>query len=302
MRNVASLSIRVAAAAALMAGCASSDVDSTAAEQGADPTLQTSLAEMITIPAGDFIFGCNPAVDSNCLEDEMPHQRVFVDEFQIDQYEVTREAYYACVAAGDCSQPFDTFNPDIDLGGLAPDWQTRTNEPWPVIGVTWEPANTFCKVQGKRLPTEQEWEKAAKGGCELYNDCESDTPINPWGNTEATCTEVVLMTEDQELGCGEGGAQPVTVRPDGVSPYGVYNMIGNVSEWVDSEYQPHAEGQRDKLKQNAIGMKINKGACYGSFTTDMRIAARYTMADAQNYEDVPYSFETDSAMGFRCAK
>ena len=82
----------------------------------------------------------------------------------------------------------------------------------------------------------------------------------------------------------------------------VYNMIGNVSEWVDSEYQPHAEGQRDKLKQDAIGMKINKGACYGSFTTDMRIAARYTMADAQNYEDLPYSSETDSAMGFRCAK
>ena len=230
----------------------------------------------------------------------MPHQRVFVDEFQLDQYEVTREAYYACVAAGDCSQLFDTFNPDIDFGGLAPDWQTRTNEPWPVIGVILEQANTFCKIRVNDCPQSKNGKRQQKVDASSTTIA-SQTLRSTRGVIQKRRARVVLMTEDQELGCGEGGAQPVTVRPDGVSFYGVYNMIGNVSEWVDSEYQPHAEGQRDKLKQNAIGMKINKGACYGSFTTDMRIAARYTMADAQNYEDVPYSFETDSAMGFRCA-
>ncbi|MFT5434903.1 MAG: sulfatase activating formylglycine-generating enzyme [Myxococcota bacterium] len=278
-----------------LAGCtAETSVDNNSADKA------NVTNEMVMVPAGDFVMGCNPAADANCRADEMPHQRLFLDAFTLDKYEVTQADFAKCVAVGSCTAAKTDFDPELDWGGLAPAALTSPELAWPALGITWNQADAFCKWAGKRLPTEPEWEKAARGGCELYNDCESDSPMNPWGNALASCDNAVYMTPDELLGCGDGGALPVNSRPTGVSPYGAYNMIGNVSEWVDGLYEPYAETARASMNNEAIGMRVNKGACYGSFQSDLRIAARFTMLDAANY-DLDYNLETDSAMGFRCA-
>jgi len=289
---------------AALASCAAdgtTDIQDPNAGATQEPnTTATITDEMVIVPAGDFIMGCNPAVDSNCRADEMPHQRLMLKGFAIDTFEVTQADFYKCVNVGACDKPYDNFDPALDWGGLAPASEEHPELPWPVIGVTWDQADAYCKWVGKRLPTEAEWEKAARGGCEFHDNCE-ESPINPWGNEVANCDIAVYMTEDEELGCREGGAMPVDVRPEGKSPYGVYNMIGNASEWVDGVYEPYAESARADLDPKAIGLRVNKGACYGSLKEDLRIAARFTMRDAANY-DLDYTLETDSAMGFRCAK
>jgi len=159
---------------------------------------------MVLIPAGPFTMGSDSGGN-----DEQPVRTVTLDAFYIDQYEVTNARYSDCVAAGDCNLPFCT--------GIYND-PDKVNHP--VVCVNWERANTYCEWRGGRLPTEAEWEKAARG---------TDGRIYPWGDTapNETLLNFNHNVDDTTL---------VGSYPDGVSPYGVHDMAGNVFEWVADWY------------------------------------------------------------------
>jgi formylglycine-generating enzyme required for sulfatase activity len=154
--------------------------------------------------------GCNEAVDPFCDEDEHPFHEVFLSAFLIDKFETTQAEYFDCVLAGECEAPAVDFDPES-----YPDF--------PVLRIVQMKAKDYCLWRGKRLCTEAEWEKAARG---------MDGRRYPWGNEPATCARAV------KSGCGYDDAVPPGSLPAGQSPYGVLDMAGNVWEWVDDRYDP----------------------------------------------------------------
>jgi formylglycine-generating enzyme required for sulfatase activity len=159
--------------------------------------------EMVTIPAGDTIFGTdNPEyVDLGFV----PRQSIHLPAFQIGKYEVTNYQYGLCVDYGNCTVPADQT-----------DFREELKQNHPVVYITLYQASNYCRWLGQRLPTSPEWERAARGpnGADW-----------PWGN-DALNPEVLTL---------EGGTQPVDSNPAGVSkPEGIYNLIGNVWEWTST--------------------------------------------------------------------
>jgi sulfatase modifying factor 1 len=168
-----------------------------APDAGVDPP------EMVRVQGGSFLMGCNRG---ECEADEKPVHAVTLAPFEIDRTEVTQGAYRGCVDAGECAEPSCAYDP-VDQAS------------YPVSCVRHEDARAYCAFAGKRLPTEAEWEKAAR----------SDDRQYPWGNRQPDCTLA------NAFGCA-GLAQPVGLHPDGVSPYGAVDMAGNVSEYVADFY------------------------------------------------------------------
>ena len=172
---------------------------------------------MISIPAGNFQMGCSPNADSCAFDD--PLHTVYLDAYAIDKYEVTNARYAKCVTAGGCTAPHVTStvthpsyygNPAFDS--------------FPVVGVDWNQATAFCAWEGRRLPTEAEWEKAARGS--------SDTRIYPWGGYTARLHAGEFRLRDCYRMRGRqlpGGF--ISLRT--ASPYGALDMAGNVYEWVN---------------------------------------------------------------------
>jgi serine/threonine-protein kinase len=162
--------------------------------------------------------GCdssNPA--ESCQSDEQPLHTVTLSAYSIDKYEVTNARYQACVDAGGCEplQRASSYTRDVYFGN--PEFAD-----YPVLNVTWDQASAFCAWEGKRLPTEAEWEKAARGS--------SDTRKYPWGDQAPT-------QELANFGNSVGDTTPVGSYLAGASPYGVMDMAGNVWEWVSDWYQ-----------------------------------------------------------------
>jgi eukaryotic-like serine/threonine-protein kinase len=185
----------------------------------AEPTsLPTGIPEvdMVLIEAGEFLMGSTDA-DQDAESDEMPQHKVYLGAYYIDQTEVTNAMYQACVDAGACTPPDQTKssthadyfgNPDFDA--------------YPVIFINWNQAVSYCHWRKARLPTEAEWEKAARG---------PDGRLYPWGE-EVDCTRA---NYGGASGC-LGDTAMVGSYPDGASPYGLLDMSGNVWEWVNDWY------------------------------------------------------------------
>ena len=174
-------------------------------------------APMATIPAGPFMMGCDRE-QYVCPSNELPYHEVNVPEFEIDVTEVTQRAYRACVDDNEnCSEPSTE-------GVEYCNWGTDDREEHPVNCIDWDQARNYCDWAGKRLCSESEWEKAARG---------IDGRIYPWGNTEATC-DWAVMHRDEVNGCGEDRTWPVGSKPAGM--YGLYDMAGNVWEVVEDDY------------------------------------------------------------------
>jgi len=172
------------------------------------PTLD--LAGMVFVPAGEFIMGSHVNEDN-----ELPQRTVYLDAFFIGRYEVTNAEYRECVSAGACDRPahYESSTRDSYYGN--PEYDN-----YPVIYVTWSDAKAYCDWRGVRLPTEAEWEKAARG---------TDGREYPWGNEGPDETK---MNYDHNI----GDTTEVGSYPDGASPYGALDMAGNVSELVADWY------------------------------------------------------------------
>src|SRR5574341_377459 len=168
---------------------------------------------MVKIPQGDFVMGSDQVdtaqqgvefgTSKPWFLDEHPQRTVSLPAYEIDVYEVTNGQYRAFVDTTRSTPP-----PTWPEGRFPPE-----QEPWPVTGVTWFEADRYCRWAGKRLPSEAEWEKAARG---------TDGREFPWGGT----------FDEKRGNIGGTGLTPVGTFPEGRSPYGVYDMAGNVSEWV----------------------------------------------------------------------
>ena len=181
------------------------------------------VSAMAIVPEGAFMMGCNTQVDNNCWEDhEDPYHEVNVVEFEIDLTEVTLDQYRRCVEdTGYCSEP---------AMGWGCNWGGSGRENYPVNCINWYQARAYCEWSGKRLCSESEWEKAARG---------TDGRIFPWGNEMATCDRAVMFGNEGP-GCDTGETFPVGFKPSGV--YGLYDMAGNVWEWVEDDWHDNYNG------------------------------------------------------------
>jgi formylglycine-generating enzyme required for sulfatase activity len=161
------------------------------------------------VPAGNFMAGSDSG-----YENEKPVHTVYLDDFYIDKYEVTNALFKACVDAGECQPPQKTSSMTRESYFGNPEF-----EDYPVIYVSWENARDYCQWRGRDLPTEAQWEKAARG---------VDGRVYPWGNEidPAFVNYNDYVGDTTKVGSYEGGK----------SPYGVYDMAGNAWEWVADWY------------------------------------------------------------------
>lgn len=174
--------------------------------------------KMARVPGGEFQMGEDEDED-DLLPPRHPRHEVYVSPFEIDVYEVTVQEYERCVTLGPCTRPEKTHE---DMSSF--NWQAPGRERHPINGVTWYQAVTYCSWLGKRLPTEAEWEKAARG---------TDGRTYPWGDDPVECSRANFREREAGLsGCDQDHTSPVGRTPEGVSPYGVHDMAGNVEEWV----------------------------------------------------------------------
>ncbi len=197
-------------------------------------------AEMVYIPAGEFIMGSGDD-DPTAEDDEKPQHTVYLDAFWIYKTEVTNAQYRKCVDAGKCTPPHYTRYYDD------PAFADH-----PVLNVDWYQARAYCQWAGGRLPTEAQWEKAARG---------TDGRIYPWGNE---WDENKANTEE----AGPGHTTPVDSYADGASFYGALGMAGNVIEWVadwyDEDYYSRSPSTSPQGPDSGDAKVLRGGSWYGN--------------------------------------
>ena len=173
---------------------------------------------MVDVPAGTFEMGCDAAHNGGywCPSFELPQHTVYLDAYRIGRTEVTNAQYEQCVEAAGCTPPGRT-----DSQTRSSYYGNATYADYPVIYVSWFQADEYCRWAGNRLPTEAEWEKAARGP--------SDRRAFPWGDEAPTCA----LANFKNDGYCVGDTTAVGSYPAGASPYGAVDMAGNVWEWVN---------------------------------------------------------------------
>jgi len=257
--------------------------------------------DMVAVPAGRFLMG-SPEGEGDA--NEHPQHEATVSAYCIDRTEVTVAAYAACVAAKGCREPRLTTNSTVsfrDTVNLVHRWCNRADRPdHPINCVDWDEAAAYCSWNGKRLPTEVEWEYAARG---------NDGRVYPWGNEapgvkrlNACGTECVAILKRVEYSMesmydGDDGWEataPVGSYPEGASPFGVLDMAGNVSEWTADWYIDYAQRAEANPQGPSTEMsRVFRGGGWNTRGTDkVRVTAR----------DWPEPTLRTIDLGFRCAR
>ncbi len=228
---------------------------------------ETAMAD---IPEGFFVMGFD---GTQALEDERPSHRVWLDAFSMDVHEVTTAQYASFLAATGRSVPWQWETVDLSQHGERP-----------VIGVDWHDAQAYCQWKGKRLPTEAEWEKAARG---------TDGRLYPWGNQVPT-KELANFA----LGARFSYSQvllPVRSYEQGKSPYGLYQMAGNVYEWVQDWYATNYYDTSPDRNPQGPGQgqfKVMRGGSWSDLPKYLLTYGRFKLPPETR----------NSYTGFRCAK
>lgn len=258
-------------------------------------SIETTIREsdgmtMAQIPAGSFTMGSDHGES-----DESPMHDVYLDSFLIDTTEITNGMYSMCVQAGSCKPPLQT------------DSYTRPSyygDPkyaeYPVIYVDWSMADAYCQWAGGHLPTEAQWEKAASGG---------DDRLYPWGDDWDVDQRKRLnfadgnnpeTTSDITLNDGFRDSAPVGSFPSGMSPYGIYDLAGNLWEWVADwydpayySYSPSSNPPGPTGPTAEISMRALRGASW--------VAANQDVFRTSNRNGLDPTSSSES-LGFRCAQ
>ena len=240
----------------------------------------------VYIPAGTFRMG---GMDVRSASDEMPAHEVTLDAFWMDQLEVTNAMYLLCVRTGPCQPPqnfrslrrTDYFN------------NPEFND-YPVVYVTWGQAKTYCEWAQRRLPTEAEWERAARG---------DDWRTFPWGEDKADGLRANFNMLVGDTSC-------VGTYPLGASPFGVLDMAGNVAEWTNDFYS--YDYARASETTNPTGpvtssslRRVVRGGSLGDAEINIRVPKRSSVLSS-NLDAVPgssaYLGDFSPRIGFRCAE
>lgn len=220
-------------------------------------------AVLVYVPEGEFLMGSD---DEDARDVEKPQRLVYLDLFWIYKNPVTNAEYRMCVEDGVCILPSATrYFRDPDY------------EKHPVVYVGWSDATTYCEWAGGRLPTEAEWEKAARG---------TDGRKYPWGDQSPTCNLANFR------GC-VGTTSPVGSYPMGSSPYGALDMAGNVREWIAdwhaADYYSYAPNQNPTGPTTGI-YQVQRGGSWDWPETTLLVSRRYSSANGRR----------DYSLGFRC--
>ena len=261
--------------------------------------------EMVLVPASSFRMGTdradaleecqrvNPSLncDAFFFGDEEPVRLVSLDYYYyIDRYEVTNEHYDACVEAGVCDPPWN-----FDIAPGIQYFRVATFNQYPVVNVGWDAANDFCDWRGGRLPTEAEWEKAARGV--------DDARLYPWGNfldgTNANFCDTNCGNSwaNQSFNDGFEYTAPVGEFSASASLYGVEDMAGNVSEWVSDLYGPYPGGEANIDSDHFGKERVRRGGSWYSLGSDTRVSWRDKNLPAPYVEDPNAEL---GKIGFRC--
>jgi formylglycine-generating enzyme required for sulfatase activity len=238
--------------------------------QNSRPDPIPPVQDMVFVPAGDFRMGSSVEDLYRIADvDEFPQRKIWVDDFYIDVHEVTNAQYKVFVDSMKVSAPPKWINGNYGIG----------EDGLPVISITWEEAAAYAKWAGKRLPTEAEWEKAARG---------TDARSFPWGNS--------FDRADANNG---DHLVPIMTYPSGVSPYGAYDMAGNAAEWVDGFYAAYPREKADVLPRDIPdrkevfkgGRRVYRGGSWNTFPKYLRCSNRESASPGKRWVYV----------GFRCA-
>lgn len=304
--------------------CDKSDKASSAGKNAAKGEVQLQVA-MVTVPGGEFIMGSDKEDKEGMQQrfgfpnplylDERPKRKRHLDAFQIDTYEVSNKQYKAFISSTNRMMPFhwvnngyalaeaklktmeverlrklavEYFKLDMDTRKMDKEQllsamraQQQTLDKFPVGGVNWFDAKDFCQWRGARLPTEAEWEKAARG---------ANGQEFPWGNQWDP-----KITNTGDDGKWENGLAPVGVYPGNRSPYGAFDMSGNVWEWVQDWYAPYSGSS---YKSPLFG-KTNRVIRGGGGGVGHYAISYFFRASTRQYSEPELESED---VGFRCAK
>jgi formylglycine-generating enzyme required for sulfatase activity len=252
--------------------------------EAANSSATIPEVEMILVLEGGFVMGRD---DTN--EEVGPSHTVYLDAYYIDKYEVTNSQYRACVDVGVCETPAEKRSHTRENYFDNPEFDS-----YPVIYINWDMAKAFCEWRGGYLPTEAQWEKAARG---------ADGQTYPWGE-EVSVDETFgnfkyegYIEDPQGL---TGDTVPVGSYEKGVSPFGVHDMIGNVYEWVSDWFS--ATYYQTSPESNPLG--ADNGECmYGSGACKVIrggawVSGAYSASG--RIESRPAS--ASDSVGFRCAR
>jgi formylglycine-generating enzyme required for sulfatase activity len=266
-----------------------------ASGSGARPTPQagTDGLNYVWIPAGTFMMGCSPG-DSECDRDERPAHQVTISRgFWMGQTEVTVGAYKRFAAATGRAMPSE---PEYSGRALNPGWR---DESQPMGNVTWDDAAAYCQWAGGRLPTEAEWEHAARAGSSAvrYGDLDAVAwYANNSGRSRLDSARIWAQDSSnygRRLDANQNGPHPVgRKRPNGL---GLYDMLGNTWEWVADWYDAvyYAQSPSEDPRGPSSGQyRVVRGGSWGNYPRIVRVSGRssYTPGVWNNH------------FGFRCAR